>query len=124
MDQERENYAEPGKPTYWRRIRQFVALFLSLILVAIFLELAYLPHRYTQEQANQILPGMTPTEVENVLGRPPDERGDDGGDAWWNSRGTTIGVIYQDGRVAATSFESSDPPSFLERWRRHLGLSR
>src|SRR5262245_14611352 len=122
MDEERENYVERGTPTHWRLVRRIVAVVLFIALVAIVVEWALLPHRYTQEEADQIQPGMTATEVEELLGRPPDETAGGGRFAMWKSRASAIDVVYQDGRVERVVFKSGPAPSFCQRWKLHLGL--
>ena len=120
MDQERENYAEPGRRMNWRPVRWFIAVLLVLVLAAIVIEQATLPHQLTQEEADRIRPGMTPEEVEAAFGRPPDESARDV--AEWKGRGSFIDVVYRDGRVERVVCRTGGGPGFIARWKRHLGL--
>lgn len=120
MDQELENYSEPGWRMNWRPVRWFVTALLALALVAVLIEWATLPHRLTQEEADRIQPGMTPDEVEAAFGRPPDSAGRDV--AEWTGRGSFIDVVYRDGRVERVVFRRDGGPGFVTRWRLHLGL--
>lgn len=97
MDQAREDYAEPGWRMNWRPVRWFVAALAVIVLAAILIEWAALPHRLTQEEADRIRPGMTPEEVEAAFGRPPDSAHPEV--AQWKGRGSFIDVGYRDRRV-------------------------
>jgi hypothetical protein len=121
MDQERADYVEPASRMHWRPIRRVAGAFLLLIVAAVLVEWATLPHRYTQEEADRIRPGMTPAQVEDIFGRPPDATGRD--TAEWRGRASFIDVVYRDGRVERVVCRSDEPPGVYTRWMRHLGLN-
>jgi hypothetical protein len=104
----------------WRSARRVVGTFLLLILAAALIEWAALPHRFTPQEADHIRSGMTPEEVEGVLGRPPDLTSRDC--AEWVARASGIDVRYREGRVERVVFKSAPAPGVYTRWMRHLGL--
>ena len=120
---ERENYAEPKAPVNGRRVRRTAAIIVLVCVAILLIEMATVPHRYTQEEADRITVGMTADEVEALMGRPPDERSLDSAFSVWKSNATSIEVEYQVGRVAAVVRKSASAPGIYTRWRRHLGLS-
>jgi len=120
MDQERESYAEPGWQTNRRPVRWVIAAAAIIVLAAVMIGWATLPHRLTQEEADRIRPGMTPEEVEAAFGRPPDSAYPDV--AEWKGRGSFIDVCYRDGRVERVVSRLDGGPGFVTRWKLHLGL--
>jgi hypothetical protein len=72
--------------------------------------------------------GMTPGEVEQLLGGAPDERVEDGKVERWTTRGHfghTVTVRYENGRVAAVegrTWRSKPDPSLGDDIRDRLGL--
>jgi hypothetical protein len=104
----------------WRPVLWVVAVLAILVLAAIAIEWATLPHRLTQEEADRIRQGMTPEEVEAAFGRPPDEFARDVSE--WKGRGSFIDVCYRDGRVERVVSRLDGGQGFIARWKLHLGL--
>lgn len=109
---------------------------LALVVVgAVWLYLQSLPSFDPDDKRIQRLRiGMTPDEVERVLGRPTGPTTDGDGMQWvWGSRSESssqthrIEVYYRDGRVVRVGgdsvyVQSSGPPTFWDRVKKWIGL--
>jgi hypothetical protein len=117
-----------------KHVRRLVAGLVAVTALVSVIYIALQPRTITQKVAARIQPGMTMTEVQELLGRPPDQDGpyeskwlrDEPNSrrlAVWQTPDMVIWVHHEDSSVTDSSYLPRVAETLWQRFRRRNGLN-